>query len=445
MKIVIIGAGSECFGRGQIADLLQAPELQGRQVELALVDVDGEALGIMTDVARRIKAHVGADITITSTTERTQALPGANYVITAVARQRYPLWEQDFRVPLSYGFRHCLGENGGPGALFHALRSFELIMPICADIERLCPEALLLNFTNPEARVLNAILNLTRVKAVGICHGVFSALALIADYLGRPREELDIISAGMNHFYCVVQVKDKDTGEDLLPRLTHLAATDTVLRTLPLFRQMARIFGVFTFPSDDHIGEYLSYGAEFSGVKWHHGQESRAVPLHNSGQGSGLLAYASGARQVDAELLCPSGEITVPIIADIELNRHAFRDAVNVRNHEGYIENLPTHAVIEVPAFIDAAGIHPLHVGAVPEPFAALMRTQFTIHQLLTEAYRTKSKKLLLQALLLDPNVTSITGATGMLNDMLLLQQEFLPTFVDDLEHEDMLGERTAC
>jgi len=179
MKIVIIGVGSESFGRGQIADLLQAKELQGRNVQLVLVDVDELALERMTCLAERIKVHTGSDMEIASTTARTQALPGADYVITAVARKRYPLWEQDFRIPLAYGFRHCLGENGGPGALFHALRSFELVLPICRDMERLCPDSLLLNFTNPEARVLHAILHLTKVKAAGICHGTFYVLPYI--------------------------------------------------------------------------------------------------------------------------------------------------------------------------------------------------------------------------------------------------------------------------
>ena len=184
---------------------------------------------------------------------------------------------------------------------------------------------------------------------------------------------------------------------------------------------------MFTFPSDDHIGEYLAYGAEYSGVKWHYGQESR--PVDAASAPFPLAAYASGERPIDAAILSPSGEITVPIIADIALNRGSQRPAVNVLNTDSYISNLPTDAVIEVPATVDAAGVHPLHVGPVPETFAAMMRTQFTIHQLITEAYRTRDKKLLLQALLLDPNVNGLTAAGQMLEDMLKLQKGFLPEF----------------
>jgi len=427
MKIVVIGAASASFGRGQIADILQAPELRGRKIRLTLVDTSGSALATMLRLADRIKAHAGADIEIDATTDRREALPGASFIIAAVARNRYQLWEQDFRVPLAHGFRHCLGENGGPGALFHTMRSLELIMPICRDVELICPNALLLNFTNPEARVLHAILTLTKVKAAGICHGVFSALQAISAYLHKPQDELDIISAGMNHFYCILQARDRSTGKDYLDDLVQMAANDP--NAPPLFRKMAEIFGVFTFPSDDHIGEYLSYGAEFHGVKWPYGQESRRVRPDSPPAATSLDDYASGRRPLDASVLAPSGEVAVPIIGDILLDRKLRRPAVNVLNSDTFISNLPADAAVEVPAVVGAAGIQPLHVGPVPETFAAMMRVQFTIHSLLTEAYRTHSKKLLLQALLLDPNVNSIGAASKMLDEMLALQADFLPAF----------------
>jgi alpha-galactosidase len=427
MKIVLIGAGSQSFGRGQLADLLGSTELRGRGVTLVLVDQNEAALALMTKLARRFKEQTGSDLTLESTTDRRRALASARYVITAVARRRYPLWELDFRVPLAHGFKHVLGENGGPGALFHALRSFELILPICRDMEELCPDALLLNFTNPEARVLHAILHLTKVKAAGICHGVFSAEQALAHYLGAKPEDLEVTSAGMNHFYCILKAVDKRTGKDRVDEALRKACADAAAPTL--FRKLAQIFGVFTFPSDDHIGEYLSYGHEFHGIKWPYGQESRPVRLEEQPRVSAVEECAEGRAPVTPELLACSGEITVPVICDMELNRGARRSAVNVLNTGGFIENLPRDAAVEVPALVDARGIHPLKVGPVPETFAAYMRTQFTIHTLLTEAYRTRSKQLLLQALLLDPCVNSIVEAEKLLDEMLALQKDFLPTF----------------
>jgi len=430
MKIVLIGAGSHSFGRGQIVDILGAEDLRGRNVVLWLVDENEAALETMTQLANRVKDHFGSDVTLESTTDRRRALPGANYVITAVARKRMQLWEQDFRVPLSYGFRHCLGENGGPGAVCHALRSFELVIPICRDIEALCPDALLLNFTNPEARVLHAILHLTKVKAAGICHGVFSARRMISAILQRSIEELEIVSAGMNHFYAVLRVRDKTTGEDLWPQVVERTLTGEAVVLPPLFKKMLEIFDVFSYVSDDHIGEYLSFGSEFSGVKWHYGLESRPLHLEEPPPSRPPLEeYATGSRPLDDVVLRRTTEITVPMICDIELDRGMWRPAVNVLNGAGYIENLPRDGVVEVPAMVDAAGIHPQKVGAIPEPFAAFIRTQFSIIGLVTEAYRTRSKKLLLQALLLDPVVNSITAASEMLDEMLALQSDFLPTF----------------
>ncbi len=430
MKIVLIGAGSGSFGRGQIADILQADDLRGRGVTLALVDTNEAALDRMARVAERIKGHSGTDIAIESTTDRCAALVGADFVTLAVTVKRYELWEQDYRVPMSYGFAHVLGECGGPGALFHALRSFELVIPVCRDIERLCPDALLLNFTNPEARVLHAITHLTSVRAAGLCHGVFTAIEKLSQLLGRPADELDIVSAGMNHFYCVLKCVDRASGEDLLGRAIELAAAQSDDAHLQLFQHFARIFDVFIFPSDDHIGEYVSYGSEFHGRQWPYGLESRKVSRVDEPEGDYIAEYAAGDRPADdPHVLRPSGESAAGVICDVILDHGDLHPAVNVLNADGYIANLPRGAVVEVPGRADAAGLHPLHVGDVPETMAAIMRPQFTIHDLLTEAYRTHSRKLLLQALLLDPLVDSITRAEKMLDEMLTLQSDFLPTF----------------
>ena len=426
-KIVIIGAGSQSFGRGMTVDLLRSQELAGRDLILWLVDIDPDALERMRRFAELVKAHVGTDIEIHATTDRTQALPGASYALTAVSIRRYELWEQDFRVPLSHGFRHPLGENGGPGALFHSLRSLKLIIPICRDIEKLCPDALLLNFTNPEARVLDAILHLTQVRAVGLCHGVFSAIRFISEYLALPIDRLEITSAGMNHFYVVLKAIDRGSGEDLLPGLLAKLRADESFGP-SLWKKFVDIFGWLTYKSDDHIGEYVSFGAEFTGTKWHYGLESHPLGQARPGPSFQIAPYVDG-KPLDELALRHSGELAVPIIGDIELDRAQRRDAVNVLNTESYIENLPRDAVVEVPAACDGAGIHPIAVGPLPEGPAAFIRTQLSIQRLTTEAYQTGSKNLLLQALLLDPAVNSILKAEKLLDEMLALQQEFLPAF----------------
>jgi len=432
VKIVLIGAGSGSFGSRMIADVLTCRELVGRGVELALVDEDAAALTRAGAFAEKVRRHCRSDVAVSRATDRREALPGARYVIVAVARRRWELWEQDFRVPLAHGYRHCMGENGGPGALFHALRSIDLVLPICRDVEALAPDALLLNFTNPEARVLHAIGRLTGVRAIGLCHGVFSAVEALARYLRRPAERLEVISAGINHFYCVLKVTDRDTGEDLLPRAVAAAAGDGSPACPPLFRRIAQVFGVFTFPSDDHIGEYLAWAHEFTGLKWPFGRESHPVgpagPAAPPAESRIERCLRSDAPP-DEELLRPSGELAVPVICDIELDRGSFREAVNVSNGPRYVENLPADCIVEVPATADAAGVHPMRVGPLPEAFAAMLRPQCAVTAAVTEAYRARSRRLLLQALLLDPLTHSAAAAERVLDEMLELQKDFLPAF----------------
>ncbi|HEY3396106.1 MAG TPA: alpha-glucosidase/alpha-galactosidase [Armatimonadota bacterium] len=428
MKVVVIGAGSASFGRGVIADLFQE-EAQGLpDLEICLVDTAPEALATMLAFAERLKAHTASRARLTSFTDRRQALPGADYVITAVSVRRMALWEQDFRVPHAHGVEHILGENGGPGALFHALRSFNLMLPICRDVEELCPQALLLNFTNPESRVLHAILHLTKVRAVGLCHGVFGLELLASRLTGLPLEDLEVTSAGLNHVFCALSIKEKCTGRELLPEVLRRVQEDETVSVPPLYREMARIYDVLSYPSDDHIGEYFSFGTDFHGRKWQYGLENKQVAAAEAESPDLVGGFLCGEVPVE-QALQPSGEVAVPVICALQQAEPVRVSAVNLLNTGSLITNLPEHAVVEVPATVNSAGVKPLAVGTLPEGWAAHLRTQCAIIATLTEAYRTRSKKLLLQALLLDPCMHSVRGARALLDDMLDLQAEYLPQF----------------
>ena len=426
-----MGAGSLSFGRGTIADLLDADRLN-RQTELTvvLVDTDEQALERMHNFAQVLKDYRGASAHLEATTDRAEALPGADYVIIAVARQRLALWEQDFYMPLSHGFKHIYGENGGPGAAFHTLRSIHLTMPIIRDVQRLCPQALVLNFTNPESRVCLAIDRLTEVEAVGICHGPFATLSKAAEVLAKKPEQIELTVGGINHFHWVLGIRDATDGTDLYPRFAERMGQQT-WGLGPLVRYFYDTFGLLTYPSESHPGEYVGFAYGLTGPKfehyrkWHVAWEQGTEDQLPHWQV--IQQVADGEAAMTEELAETSGEVAIPIIEAIEFDTGDRIISANVPNSELSVANLPADAIVEVPATVDGQGLHPTKVGPLPEAIAAMCRLQISIQNLLVEAYRQRSKRLLLHALLLEPTIDNAHQAEQMMEEMLNRQAEFLP------------------
>ena len=433
VKVVLIGAGSGSFGRGTLADLMSSRELRGAaELTIALVDIDEVALAAMHGFAEKLREYHGSSARLEATSDRREALRGADYVITAVSRKRNELWTQDFHVPLAYGFRHPLGECGGPGAAFHTLRSLHLVVPICQDMEELCPGALLLNFTNPESRVCLGVTRLTGIRAVGLCHGPMTTHQVVARILGRRPEEVEITVGGINHFHWVTQITEVTTGESLLGEFDgRMAEGQHGLG--PLTRFCYETFGRLPFPSENHIAEYLPFGYEFVGPDYL--KYAAHVEAANSGPTPSvkerIAAVARGEAPLTADLAGPTSELAVPIIAGIETGRERRFVSSNVPNAGGAVSNLPEEAIVEVPVVASAEGVRPVPAGALPDAVAALCRLQVAIQELLVQAYAERSKELLYQALLLEPTVDDSRRAREMMEEMLRLQQPYLPEVND--------------
>lgn len=451
LKIVIIGAGSAGFGRGAVADVFFCKELQEYDLTVSLVDINAEALGRMTKLARLIRDHYGASGRIEASIDRTAALPGADYIISSVARDRWRMWEKDFYIPAAYGFRHVFGENGGPGGAFHTLRSLHLMIPIAQDIEKLCPDAYLLNYTNPESRVILGITKMTQVRSVGLCHGVYATLRHIARVLEREMEEIDLTIGGINHFHWALGIEEKASGKDLKPDF------DRRMREKnwgfdALTRQFYDLFGYLTYPAPSHPGEYVAFAHDTIGpvfLNWGIGGVSRkpsdsaedrnytidgrpetsSYELWSLDQAVKIQAIADGKAPLTEEFARPTTELAVPIICDMELDRKRREISVNVPNAGGAVENLPEETIVEVPGMVGSGGIRPVKVGPLPEPIAALCHKQACIQNLIVESYRERSKKLLLQALVIDPIVDSVGRAEAMMERMLRIQADYLPEY----------------
>jgi alpha-galactosidase len=427
VKVVLIGAGSNSFGPGTINSLFASPELREQaRLSVVLVDTDPTALETMRRYGQAVRSYRDFPAEIQATTNRVEALPGANFVVTAVSVKRYELWRQDFLVPAAYGVKHPTGECGGPGAAFHTLRSLKLVVPIARDMERLCPEAFLLNFTNPESRVCLGVSRLTSIRAAGLCHGFHTTYGAVGQILGRPPEELELDLGGLNHFHWVLGLRDLATGADLLPEFDR-RMQEAAGGLPPLTRFLYDTFGRLPFPSDDHIGEYVGSAYGLLGPHFVRSPYMTEVSSKDSPQAAVVRGVAEGSVPVTEQIAAGSGEIAVPIIADIALDRGLRRPSVNVPNVGGAIANLPEDAVVEVPAVADAAGLHPVSLGLLPEAIAALCQLQVSIQKLLVEAYATGSKDALYQALLLEPTVDDSRRCREMMEDLLRMQAEYLP------------------
>jgi alpha-galactosidase len=438
-KIVVIGAGSASFGLETLFDLLGAKEaLTGSTI--VLVDIDAAHLEKVAALARRANDFYGAGYRIAHTTDRRAALPGAHFVITAVAVRREELWKLEFEVPLAHGVKHVLGENGGPGALFHAARSIGLVLPIARDMEEICPDALLLNFTNPMSRVCMAVTRYTRVRTVGLCHQIGHIFRIAGRVLGATRQEpetwdqmkeellrteslYDVKAAGLNHFTWLMDLRSRADGSDLYPEFRRRMA-EKPPEFEPLSRFLMETFGLIPATGDQHAGEYISYAHEFHTMK---GYDFAAAVKERS------MMWARIDRMVAGQDPLPptppaSGERVVAIICAVIANANLHLPALNLPN-EGYISNLPAGAVVEVPGTVSGWGVRGLGVGALPRGIAELCRRQIEVQELVVEASVTGSRSLALQALLHDPLVSSARAATAILDDVMRLEAEALPTF----------------
>ena len=455
LKIAFIGAGSRSFARRVLGDVVLSDALCGQGLELALMDVVAEHLPDNAAFLRHAAETLGRDIRVTTTTDLEPALEGADFVITAIEVNRYLYWAQDFHLPRKYGFRQVYGENGGIGGIFHALRNMGPMVHIAHTIERLCPEAWLLNFANPEHKLCEAVTRLTKVRTAGLCHGVFGGMRQIAHILDRPVEELELYACGINHFTWFETVRDRATGEDLYPLLRQRVAAGDPLadwHEVALGRVLLRRFGLWPSPGTNHYGEYIRWADEFMANEAHfyydpadgHPWETGRIPefIYYIDQLRPDRPWFPSAEAMPASqpatepTLRPSGELAVPFIEGLALGMSRVLDAVNVpnrstygRSHERAIPNLPDDLVVEVPARVDRTGLDPLAMAPLPEAIAALIRTQASIHQLTVEAFAERSKDKLMQAVLLEPTVDSYRRAVDMVNEFLELQQDLLPKF----------------
>ena len=409
-KIVFLGASSASFGLSMFRDLFSTHDLAGST--LVLVGRNEERLQRSERVAGLLNQKSGAGLKIESTVDWQAALDDAEFVVHSTAIDRNRLWKLDFEVPRKFGIRHTLGENGGPGGLFFTLRTLPVVFDFVREMERRCPRALFINFSNPESRIVLALGLYSKVRCVGLCHGIFIARSSVAAILGLPEERLEVWGAGLNHFQCLMQIRDRETGADLYPLLRE-KEKDLDPSMSPLTRELFRSFGYWLGCGDGHVGEYLSFGWEAGeggyNFGWDEGERAKLDRLIDD--------VLSKRAEIPDWWLMPSGERAVAIISSVMHNRKQLIDSGVVYNQH-IIPNLPASAAVEVPVVADQAGIHPVSLGSLPDAVAKLMTVQVGVQQLAVEAAVHASKEVALQALLIDPVINSATAARSLLDEL---------------------------
>jgi len=452
VKFAIIGAGSVCFSPKTVSDILLSKLFAELDVEIYLMDIAKEALEISTAYCKKAAEMLNRKVTINHSTDLRAAVDSANYVVTAIELDRYHYWSMDFHIPRKYGFRQVYGENGGPGGMFHTLRNLPPMLEIAEAMEQLCPDAWILNYTNPEAKLIEGITKLTKINAVGLCHGVTMGQEQVAMFTGIPLYDIEFNCVGLNHFGWFTSIKDKNTGKDLYPFLLEREREASMLSQwdeYALSRFCLRTYGLWPYPAANHVGEYMAWSDQFLAsalIQYFHDPASeniwknRNTPefiysfsqkptdrlfFNTNNDSAGDPAYQEGF-SIGEEGPYTSQEFGIRIAEALTFNVPYRVPAVNVIN-KGYAEDLMPNMAIELPAEVDGHGLHPIKTDPLPTAIAAMINTQGAIHQLVLDAYVEKSRNKLLQALLLDPTISTYNNAVALVNEMCDRQKDILP------------------
>lgn len=422
-KVALVGAGSYVFTTGLLYDLIYLHQMP---LELVLIDLDFERAEIMAAVARRLALEQSTPLEVSVTSSR-EALQGADFVTSSVAVQLQDRWDMDKAILGQYGIREILSENGGLGGLSYTLRAVQQGLAIARDMERWCPDAWLLNVSNPLPRVLSAVLQHTQIRALGFCnvaHGGEGGYHHLAQLLQRPLEALHGVSAGINHFAWLLELTDRDSGQDLLPQvyatLESGAWTDRPL-TLELWRRYGRV----PLSGDSHIGEFIPFDSTLMVEQHaHHG-----TPLERAARFQVLREVAAAGRPVSELLKGRSWERPGDVIHALSTGQNLHLDMVNLAN-AGFISSLPEGAVVEVPARVERGKMCGSQVPHFPEPLAELLSRVSQVITLSAEAAVTGDVRLLEQVIELDLAITDKPAARKALPALLERHMDVLPQFV---------------
>ena len=413
-KIAIVGAGSVVWTRNVLGDIMSWPEL--KEPHLALMDIDADRLSVAKQLARKVADALDAKPRITTHLTRKPALEGADYVLNSIQVGGFPSSKIDFDIPRKHGLRQTIADTHGIGGIFRALRTLPVMVRMVREMEKLCPQALLLNLANPMAMLCWGVLRASSIQCVGLCHSVQRTAAMLAEFMGIPAQDLVYRAAGINHMNFFLTLQHR--GKDVYPRLRRAVARPDMWERKFFVRpgvwerecvrcETLRRLGYFVTESSHHFAEYVPWFIR------------RDRPDLVEKYGFTIDEYIRRCRMLDRRW----GRITQEATSDepLKIQRSDEYCANIIRSHhtgelsliygnvrnDGLITNLPQGCVVEVPCLVDRNGIQPCYVGDLPPQLAGLIRTQVSVQELTVEAYFARKKEHIYHAALLDPLAAS--------------------------------------
>ncbi|MCC6579051.1 MAG: hypothetical protein IT440_01315 [Phycisphaeraceae bacterium] len=447
LKIVMIGAGSGftvC-----VASTLNHEAL--KDCSLVLVDIDKKRLDKAKQCVLQIVREKKLGVKVQATTSVEKALEGCDYVIASCEMNRNAFWLRDIEIPEQHGCHQYMGENGGPGGQIHAMRNIGMFMPIIDAMQRICPDAWMLNFTNPESILLTYFLKHTRIKSAGFCHQVHGVMGVIAEMFGFPPGELQCVSVGINHLNWLFDLRRRSTGKSYMKEFAQRIAKskfwtenhpEQLLPCQKFSLEVFKTFGMYPIGYDDHIIEYLSFFYEQH--EWADNGFKVLFKDHylkkQLAQDGNMLEYAMQmqtllGKQAAGKPPYPRNhfhpyyrEAPCEVICALETNELLYLDACVGFNH-GAADNLPDDAIVDRPVVVIGGDIRSVHVGQLPPGPAEVCRRQIAIHDMVARAVVEGDASLAVQSLCLDPYVRSITQARAIWDDYYQEYRKYLPTF----------------
>jgi alpha-galactosidase len=414
-KIVFCGAGSVVFTKNLLGDILTFPELQ--DCTIALYDIDPLRLETAERMARWTAQALGANPTIEATLDRREALGGARYVINMIQVGGHAATLIDFDIPRRYGLQQTIGDSHSIGGIFRALRTIPVMREIARDMEAVCPDAVMLNYTNPMSMLCWAWFADSAIPIVGLCHSVQYTTEQIAGYAGVPYDEVTYLGGGINHVAWILRFEHK--GQDAYPLLRQALAEQRIPDDDLVRAELFRRLGYYVTESSEHNAEYSAHFIPHAGEI-----ERLHIPIdeyvrrseENLQEFDAIRAQLERGEPFEIERSAEYGSLIV----------HAMETGQprviygNVRNDD-LITNLPHGCCVEVPCLVDRNGVQPTRLGALPPQLAGMSRLHVAVQELTVHAALQGKRDYVYQAAMLDP----LTAAT--------LPLERIWAMVDDL------------